>query len=57
VQKRLAENLPSKIVGITPALTALKSYKVIVVTRFSTSSKILLKTPRAITSSFELDVA
>ena len=57
VQRRLAENLPSKIVGITPMLMAPKSYRVVVVTRYSTSSKTPLKAPRTIRSSFELDIA
>jgi len=54
VQRQLGENFPSKVVGIVPMLLAPKSYRVVVVTQFS-SGATLLKAPKTITSNFEVD--
>jgi len=56
VQERFTENFPSKIIGTAPMLIAPKSYRVVIVTQYTNSSKILLKEPRTITSGFVLDV-
>jgi len=54
VEKRLSRNLPSQIIGRIPMLLAPKSYRVVIVTRYASSGS-LLKEPRTIVSSFELD--
>jgi len=55
VEKRLIKNLPSEIVGTVPVTLEPMSYRVVVVTQFSSGST-LLKEPRTIISDFELDV-
>lgn len=50
----LAVNSPSKITGITPALTAEKIYRPVIVTQYSGSGVKYLKEPREITGNFEL---
>ena len=54
VQKRLTKNLPSEIVGNLPEMITPMSYRVVIVTRFS-SGGTLLKEPRTIISDFEID--
>ena len=56
VQERFTENFPSKVIGTVPILKAPQTYRVVIVTQYTNSSKALLKEPREITSSFELDV-
>ena len=56
VQERFTENFPAKIIGMAPMLAAPKSYRVVVVTQYTNSSKTLLKEPRTISSGFVLDV-
>jgi hypothetical protein len=52
---RLAENAPSKLIGIIPSLSA-GAYKVVVKTQYTGSANVALKTPRVIVSSFTLTV-
>jgi hypothetical protein len=56
VEGQLAENSPSKIIGIVPRLAAHRQYKVVIISQF-TGSGTLLKTPRVITSDFALEAA
>ena len=53
VKKRLIKNLPSEIVGTAPMMIAPKSYRVVIVTRYTSGG--VLKEPRTITSDFEID--
>jgi len=54
VGRNLAENLPTKIIGVVPQLTeSVQGWKVVVKTQFS-NSKTLLKEPRTIESRFVL---
>jgi len=55
VNKRLAENVPSNIIGIVPALPeTVTSWKIIIKTQFS-SGGTLLKEPRTVESGFALE--
>jgi hypothetical protein len=55
VTGRLAENTSSKIIGIVPALPSPGTYRVVIVTQFS-SGNTMLKEPRNIISGFTLNV-
>jgi len=52
----IAENSPSKIVGIVPQ-TEYPQYRIQIRTQYSASGSTLLKTPRTIESTFTLDAA
>ena len=53
VTSYLAENSPTKIIGVTPVLIGPADYRVEIVTQFTSGSN-FLKTPRTIVSKFEL---
>jgi len=54
VRECLAQNLPSKIIGKIPALTASKRYRVLVVTQYLGSGNTFLQKPKTLVSRFEL---
>jgi len=54
VAEDLAENLPTKIIGVVPPLSTSNEYRVVIVTQFSGSGGRFLKMPRTIISNFEL---
>jgi len=54
VKTRFAENSKSRIIGVVPVLLAPKSYRVVVVTQFNGSSGTYSKTPKTMTSNFQL---
>ena len=56
VQGRLAQNLPSKIIGKAPPLEPSKRYRVIVVTQYLGSGNTFLQKPKTLSSVFELTV-
>jgi hypothetical protein len=56
VEGRLAENSSQKIIGIVPMLEVPSKYKVVIISQYA-KSRILLKAPRTITSSFVLKAA
>jgi hypothetical protein len=53
VKENFAENNPSKIIGVVPVLIVPRSYRVVIVTQFSSGSH-HLKEPRTVTSKFML---
>ena len=57
VAKRLIENTPSKIIGTVPMLIAPSRYRVVIVTQYTGSGSTFLKTPKTLTSGFELTCA
>ena len=56
VSRFLIENLPSKIIGLTPMLVAPAVYRVEIVTQFNGSSNTFLKQPKTLVSDFELTI-
>ena len=52
--ERLTQNMPSKIIGKIPALTASKRYRVLVVTQYVGSGNTFLKKPKTLVGKFEL---
>ena len=54
VTKHFAENSATKVIGITPALTASAKYRVEIVTQYTGSANVFLKQPRTLLSDFEL---
>ncbi|MDR0313732.1 MAG: DUF4469 domain-containing protein [Treponema sp.] len=54
--KRIAENNPSRLVGIAPATRFLQN-KIIIRTQYTGSKAVLLRVPHAIESSFVLEAA
>jgi hypothetical protein len=53
VKENFAENSPSKIIGVVPMLIVPRSYRVVIVTQFSSGSY-YLKEPRTVASKFTL---
>jgi len=49
----LAENFPTKVIGLTPMNVTDKSFKVVIITQFNGSST-MMKNPREMTGNFEL---
>ena len=56
VERDLAENTASKLIGVTPMLIAPASYRVEIVTQFNGTNTTFLKTPKTLVSEFELTI-
>ena len=57
VTTNLAENAPSRIIGMAPVLVTPREYRVVIVTQYNGSRSSFLKKPRTMTGSFELSAA
>ena len=56
VIRNLVENTATKIAGLTPMLVAPGKYRIEIVTQFNGSNTGFLKTPKTLTSDFELTI-